>query len=166
MRTNAWIALELSIAQAWWAYYQWVLGGQEGTEPPLDNFGKNAIRRLVDLDFSFQCFKKATIGAQDFRMLSVFDVTEAQLNLGYTQYGNAEEGGGYAVVGLWTWVAGDPLCLLDDSFNWRPAQVLKFMPDECADPECATTVPASEVWDVALLAGQPPRVLPIEALIR
>lgn len=152
MRVNAWIALERSISISWWDYYQWLRSDRMGVEPDLDTFGKNALRKLIDLDFAFQCFEAATIQSKVWRMLSVYDVTDAQLNAGYSQYGDAETGGDYAVIGKWTWNAGDPVCLIDLQWNWRPTQVKEFMP-------------GGDLWDVNLLAGQPPRVLPSEARI-
>ena len=160
MRTNAWITLENNLALTWWDYYQWFIGGQEGPEPPLDDFGKKAIRKLVDIDFAFKCFKKANILSREWRMLSVYDVTENQLEAGYNQYGDAAQGGDYAVAGYWEWRAGDPMCALLPTYQWRPNQVIEYMPDVCDDPDCTTQSPATEVWDVNLLAGQPPRLLP------
>lgn len=162
MRTNAWITLENNLAISWWNYYKWAIADPDtrGAEPPLDNFGKNAVRKLVDLDFAFRCFKKATIQTREWRMLSVYDITDNQLNAGYTQYGDAEEGGDYAVAGKWTWSPGDSSCLIDLQWNWRPNQVLLFMPDVCDDHDCTTQSPATEITDVNLLAGQPGREFP------
>ena len=165
MNTNAWITLENTLALTWWDYYQWAINPDpnRGPAPPIDPFGEKAVRRLVDVDHAFRCFKKATIQSREWRLLSVWGVTHGQLQAGYNAYGDAEAGGDYAVVGFWAWNArGDAYCPIDLRYNWRPAQVIKYMPDECADPDCATTVPADEVWDVVLLAGQPPRELPAE----
>ncbi len=161
MRVNAWITLENTLALTWWDYYKWLRDGQQGPEPVLDEFGKKALRKLVDLEFAFKCFKKADIQGRQWRLLSIYDVTDNQLNAGYTQYGDAEEGGDYAVVGKWTWTLGDPRAQIDLQWNWRPNQVVAFMPDRCAEPpECTQYEAASYVWDVNLLAGQPPRVFP------
>lgn len=168
MYTNAWVTLRNSLALQWWDYYQWYIADPDtrGPEPSLSNWDKAAVRKLVDIDFAFQAYKKATILNDDWRLLSVWGVTKQQLDSGYVQHGDAESGGDYAVVGYWTWNSSyDDYCPLMPDYNWRPAQVVKFMPDVCADPGCTSTVSATEVVDVNLLAGQPPREFPLEARI-
>ena len=166
MRTNGWITLENTRALAWWDWLQWYQGDQTDPEPELTNWEKNAIKKLVDIEYAFRAYKKATIQLREWRLLSVWDVTVQQLNAGYAVLGDAEEGGDYGVAGYWEWEAGDAESQWMPEFDWRPNTVIRYMPDECVDPpECTETQPATEVWDVNLLAGQPPRILPEDPII-
>ena len=161
MRTNAWITLENIRALAWWDWYKWNRDGQEGEEPPLDNWAKNAIRKLGDIEFAFQCFEKATIQSREWRMLCLWDVTQAQVDAGYAQYGDAEQGGDYGAVGFWTWEENprSAKSQLQPYYNWRPNTVIRYMPEK------EQGVPPTKVWDVVLLAGQPPRELPEDTIL-
>ena len=160
--TNAWVTLRESLAQAWWAWYRWFVDGQEGPEPPLSNWDKNAIRKLVDIEHAFRAYKKASLLGDQWRLLSVWGVTESQVEAGYDQHGDAISGGDYGVIGFWSWDdRNDDYCPINPKYPWKPNQVIEYMPDECIDrPECTTKQPADYVWDVNLGAGQPPRELP------
>ena len=156
MRTNAWVTLENTLALAWWDWYKWNRDGRQGDEPPLDNWGKNAITKLSDIENAFQVFKKATIQQREWRMLSLWDITKSQADAGYAQYGDAEEGGDYGVTGFWEWddAQRNVKCVLMPYYNWRPNSVIKYMPDN------QDGSPAEEITDVTLLSGQPPKELP------
>ncbi len=163
MNSNAWIILENNLALSWWQYYQWWLSDPDnrGPEPSLSEWDKKAIRKLIDINHNFRAFKKASFLGLEWRMLSVWNVTENQANAGYAQHGDAEQGGNYAVAGFWTWsTKNDPLCPISDSYNWRPTQVIQFMPDECVPPDCETQQPATSISDVVLLHRQPPKEFP------
>lgn len=158
---NVWLTLENTVALSWKTWWLWLIGGGEGAEPALDSFGKNAMRKLVDKDYYYKVWKKATIGPKDWRLLSVYNVTQQQIDNMYSQYGDAEVGGDFGVAGRWTWQDEDAVSAYDSSITWYPEKILKFMPDECVDPpDCMTTQPATVIWDVNLLAGQPPREIP------
>ena len=159
--TNAWVTLRESLAQAWWSWYQWLLSDQQGPEPALSNWDKNAIRKLVDIEFAFRAYKKADLLGDQWRLLSVWGVTESQVEAGYAQHGDAASGGDYGVIGFWSWSnRADDYCPINPKYPWKPNQVIAYMPDECVDVDCTSTQPARYVWDVNLGAGQPPRELP------
>ncbi len=159
MRSNAWIALENSIAQAWKQWYLWYIGDQQDPEPALDEWDKKAIRKLVDIDFAYGAFKKAQAGGKTWHCLAVWDVTHQMIQSGYNHHGDANEGGNFECAGLWFWEEGDGICWRDNTFGWQPAQVIKFMPDECIerDPDgaCVTYGPATELKAVQRVQGQP-----------
>ena len=166
MFTSAWVTFENTLALRMFDWFKWFTGNQEDPEPELDNWSKNAIRKMVDIDYAFRAYKKATIQQREWRMLALWNVTLQQLDSGYAVHGDAETGGDYGVIGYWTWEnRNDQNSVWQAEYNWRPTQVIRYMPDECADPDCATTLPASEITDVVLLAGQPPRELPAEPRI-
>ncbi len=158
-RSNAWIALEHSVAQAWKQWYVWLRDGQQGPEPALDEWDKKAIRKLVDIDFAYDAFKKAQAGGKTWHCLAVWDVTHQMIQSGYNHHGDANEGGNFECAGLWWWESGDGICQRDETFGWQPIQVLKFMPDECtaydAQGDCTNYQPATELRAVQLVAGQP-----------
>lgn len=161
MRTNAWVRITDALAQTWRTWALWAYGDRMGPEPPLHSFAKEILRHTVDLAYASSAYKIATIDSVEWVMGSVHDVTKDQLQDGYTVYPNEWE-----VVGMWYWQHGYSYCQMEDSFSWKPDEALLFMPDECADPpDCASMVPATEVRDVSLLAGQPPRAFPSEARI-
>ncbi len=159
MRSNAWIALEHSIAQTWKQWYLWFVGDQQGPEPALDEWDKKAIRKLVDIDFAYGAFKKAQAGGKTWHCLAVWDVTHRMIQSGYNHHGDANEGGNFECAGLWWWNAGDGICSRDETFGWQPNQVIKFMPDECTgydtEGNCTGYAPATELKNVQLVAGQP-----------
>lgn len=160
MRTNAWITIENSLAISWWQWFQWYQGDQSGPEPPIAEWDKKALRRLVDLDFSFQAFQTAQSLGKTWRMLSVYDVTHGNIQAGFNHHGEASEGGDLGCAGFWEWEPGDDLCELSDVYPWYPNQVIKFIPDRCVEPDCATTQPATEIFQISLLMGQPWRDIP------
>lgn len=150
MNTNAWVRITETLAQAWKTWLQW---DQVPPEPPISDFGKEMLNHVIDYPFSFQAYKPATIDMVAWRMGNFHQVTVDQMQQGYTEYPNEWE-----VIGMWCWQPGEPSCLLTDAFPWKPDEALLFMPDKCADPpDCTNMVPATEVEDVSLLAGQPPR---------
>ncbi len=159
MRSNAWIALEHSIAQAWKQWYLWYINGQQGPEPALDEWDKKAIRKMVDIDFAYGVFKKAQAGGKDWHCLAVWDVTHQMIQSGYNHHGDANAGGNFECAGLWWWTPGDGLCWRDETFGWQPNQVMKFMPDECtgrdAQGNCIAYAPATELRAVQRVQGQP-----------
>ncbi len=159
MRSNAWIALEHSVAQAWKQWYLWLIGGREGPEPALDQWDKKAIRKLVDIDFAYGAFKKAQAGGKTWHCLAVWDITHQMIQSGYNHHGDANEGGNFECAGLWWWEPGDGICERDETFGWQPNHVIKFMPDDCValDPvgNCSSYAPAAELKSVQLVAGQP-----------
>ena len=157
MRTNAWVTIERSIALTWRDWIRWSDGDQLAPEPSLTNWEKKAARRLADMEYIFKRFLRPTILTKVWIMLSVYDVTVAEVNSGYSQLGDAESGGDFACAGFWEWTDGDTECSLSPVYTWRPNQVLLFMPPTI---EGETEVPATEVRDVNLLFGQPPRELP------
>lgn len=157
-KTNAWITLENTRAMAWWDWYQWAQDARTnpnpGPEPELDNWAKNALRKMGDVTFNYQKFRKATIQQREWRMFAIWDITKEQADSGYEQYGDAEEGGDYAVSGFWEWNEGDIESALMPYYNWRPNALLKYMP---LNPDGSEP---TEVTDVFLQAGQPPKELP------
>ena len=175
--TSAWVTFENTLALRMFDWYKWYLEpvdpetGEPKPEPELDNWTKNAIRKMVDISYAFQAYKKATIQEREWRMLALWDVTLQQLNSGYAVHGDAETGGDYGVIGYWTWeTRDDQSSIWQAEYNWRPSSVIKYMPDECVEfgpdtGECVDYGPATRVWDVNLLAGQPPRVLPPQVII-
>lgn len=159
-RTNAWGRLTESKAQEWNAWGTWNAGDKQEPEPPLDDWGKEMIGHIVDPGFSFEAYKMATIDTVSWRMGSLYGVTVEQMQEGYTAYP-----GEWSVVGMWEWMPGDARSALSGAFPYDSAEALLFMPDVCQDPpDCTTMVPASEVVDVVLLAGQPPREFPPETM--
>lgn len=161
MRTNAWVTVERDRALSWKAWVDWSLADPEtrGDEPPLSAWEKNAARKLHDADYLFKGFLRPTIATKVWVMLSVYDVTEAQLAAGYAQLGDAATGGDFGVAGAWRWFPGQSFCQWWDLYAWRGNQVLQFMPPTY-DPE-GTPIPAVGVRDVNVLFGQPPREFPV-----
>ncbi len=161
--TNAWLAFENSLAASMWAWYLWYLSDRDGVEPSLSEWDKRAVRKLADMKFIIARFLQASGGGKTWRLLSVYDVTKAQIDAGYARHGDASEGGDFECAGLWTWNPGDTLCVRDDTYGWQPAQVLKFMPAVCTSydvaGDCLVYVDATELADVSLVMGQPPRDL-------
>lgn len=140
----------------WLSWWRWFIGDRAEVEPALTAWEKNAVKRLADKEYIFKRFLRPTILTKVWVMLSVYDVTPAQIASGYTQLGDAEVGGNFACAGYWEWSKGDTVCrYVDLGYPWRPAQVLNFMPPITL-PD-GTTTPATEVRDVNLLLGQPPR---------
>lgn len=157
-RTNAWITLEKVRALAWREWRRWYEGDQSEPEPPLTNFEKKAARRLIGMEFLFQRFLRPTIATRDWILISVYDVTEAEIDAGYTQLGEAPTGD-FGLAGHWRWLPGQDFCQFDNlGRDWLPAQVLKFMPPTY--DESGTEIPATGVRDVNLILGQPPREFP------
>ena len=148
-RSNAWLSLENTLALAWWDYYQWIIGGRKGPEPPLSDWDKKAVEKLTDIEFSFRVFVKASGGGKEWRMFSIWGVTKAQIDAGYRQHGDAHEGGDFECAGLWYWEHPDTQCRRDETYGWHPVQVARFMPPHCGGVLC----------DAVLLSGQPPRDL-------
>ena len=160
MRTNAWITVENSLAISWWNWLQWFSGDRTEPEPVISEWDKKALTRLVDMTWSFQAFQPADALGKTWRMFGVYDVTHGNIEAGFNQHGKAEEGGDLGVAGFWSWEPGDPECALSDEYPWRPDQVIKFIPDQCAAPDCATQDPATEIYQISLLMGQPWREIP------
>lgn len=153
MNTNAWVRVTDALAQTWRAWALWYQGPQEEPEPPLSPFAKSVLRHVVDWPFAFNAYKVASIDSVEWRLGSVYGVTKEQLQAGYTVYPDE-----WKVVGFWTWEPGEALCALDPEYPFDADEALLFMPDTCVDqPGCADMAPATEVQDVSLLAGQPPR---------
>lgn len=158
MNTNAWITVERDRAITWRDWCRWWLGGSEGPEPPLTAWEKKAVCRLADMEFIFRGFLRPVILTKTWIMLSVYDVTPAEIQSGYTQLGDAEAGGDFGCAGYWLWHPGQAVAAYVDLYPWRPTQVLQFMPpvaDESGIPQ-----PATEIRDVNLVLGQPPREFP------
>lgn len=159
MRTNAWITIEKQRALSWRAWYRWLLGEQTEPEPDLSNWEKKAVTRLADAEYIFKRFLRPTILAKDWIMLSVYDVTHAEIQSGYNELGDASVGGDFACVGYWAWQPGQSFCLWDPTYDWNGNQLLKFMPPTYDDQ--GQEIPATGVRDVNLLFGQPPREFPV-----
>ncbi len=141
--------MEKTLAVSWWNWYQWYIGDQSGVEPPLSDWDKKAVRRLVDHDFSFRVFQEGTGGGKQWRLLSIVGVTKAQIDAGYRQHGDAHEGGDFECAGLWYWQPHDSFCRRDETYGWHPQRVVQFMPPGCQGVLC----------DATLVNGQPPREL-------
>lgn len=157
-RTNAWITVEKDRALSWRDWLRWEIatasGEEAGEEPILSLWEEKAARRLGDMEYIFKAFLQPSILAKTWIMLSVYDVTQGEIESGYTHLGDAEEGGDFACAGYWEWRRHDDLSsFVDLGYPWRPTQLLKFMPDYDGTP-------ATEVSDVNVLFGQPPRVFP------
>ncbi len=160
MRTNVWLTVENNLAISWWQWLQWYTGDRTGPEPSISEWDKKALTRLVDLTWSFQAFQPADALGKTWRMLSVYDVTHGNIQAGFNQHGEASEGGDLGCAGFWSWEPGDPICVLSDVYPWHPQQVSKFIPDQCADLDCSTQEPATEIFQISLLMGQPWRDIP------
>ena len=167
MRNNVWLTIENTLAVSWWNWVQWYQGGQQGAEPPITDWDKKALTKVIDLTWSAKAFKKATIPQlapkDQWRLWSMYDIKLPEwLDAGYAQHGRAEEGGDLGVAGVWYWAEEDTFCAYDDSgaYPWKPNQVLLFMPDECANEDCTETQPATQIRDVSFIVGQPPREFP------
>ncbi len=158
MRSNAWIIIEKLRALSWRAWLRWRNDPESGDEPPLSEWEQKAASALHDQEYIFRGFLRPEILGKVWIMLSVYDVTAAQIATGYANLGDAESGGDFACAGFWTWEAGDQSCVFVALYPWRAGQIVGFMPptyDENGDE-----VPAVGVRDVNVLFGQPPRVFP------
>ncbi len=160
MRTNAWITIENSLAISWWNWLQWFSGDRTDPEPALSEWDKKALTRLVDMQWSFQAFQTANILGKTWRMFSIYDVTHGNIDAGFNQHGRAVDGGDLDCAGFWEWEDGDEVCALSDVYEWRPTQVIKFIPDQCGNEDCTITEPATEIFQISLLMGQPWRDIP------
>lgn len=159
IRSNAWITLEKVRALSWRDWRRWYESDQSESEPPLTNFEKKAVLRLIGMEFLFKKFLRPTIATRDWIMISVYDVTEREIQAGYNQLGEAPSGD-FALAGYWIWQPGQSFCQFQDlGYPWLSAQVLKFMPPTYDDQGQA--IPASGVRDVNLIMGQPPREFPV-----
>lgn len=158
VRSNAWITLEETRALSWRDWRRWHEGDQSLPEPPLTNFEKKAVLRLIGMEFLFKRFLRPTIATREWIMISLYDVAENEIDAGYNQLGDAASGGDFALAGYWRWLPGQSFCQFDDlGYGWLPAQVLKFMPPTF---DGVTEIPATGVRDVNLIMGQPPREFP------
>ena len=97
-RTNCWLTIELALAQTWKTWYNWAIGDRQEPEPPLSTWDKNAItKKIIDKEFSFNAFKRATIeqlAPKDrWVMLSLYDITHGNIEAGFNQHGEASQGG-------------------------------------------------------------------------
>ena len=161
-RVNVWLTIENALAVSWWQWVQWYQGDQQDPEPPITDWDKNALTKVIDLDWAAKTYKKATIPQlapkDKWRLWNIYDIKVPQwVEAGFNQHGRAEEGGDIGVAGIWRWNPGDDVCKFDGQYGWKPNQVVLFMPDICDDPECTTLSPATEITDVSLLVGQPGR---------
>ncbi len=160
MRSNAWITIERDRAISWRTWYLWWMSGQEELEPPLTQWEKKAVRRLADMEYISKAFLRPTILTKVWIMLSVYDITPAEIASGYTQLGDAATGGDFGCAGYWEWTRGQSFCqYIDLGYPWRPNQVLSFMPPTY--DEDGVAIPAVGVRDVNVLFGQPPREFPV-----
>lgn len=126
----------------------------------ISQWEKNAVRRLMDMEYIYKRFLRPVIMTKTWIMLSIYDVTEAQIQSGYTQLGDAEAGGDFACVAFWQWLPGQSFSqFVNLGYPWRPNQVLSFMPPTL-DPN-GVEIPATGLRDVNLLFGQPPREFPL-----
>ncbi len=158
-RTNAWVTLEKTRALTWRDWRRWYEGGQAGAEPALSDFEKKATLRLVGMEYLYKRFLQPTIATRQWIMLSLYDVTENDIDAGYNQLGDASSGGDFGLAGYWEWFPGQSSCQFDDlARGWLPAQVLKFMPPTY--DQAGGEIPATGVRDVNLIFGQPPREFP------
>lgn len=158
MRTNAWITVERTRALSWRDWWRWSIGDQEELEPPITDWERKAVQRIVDAEYIFKRFLRPTILTKVWIMLSVYDVTMQEIQSAYTQLGDAEAGGDFACAGFWEWEPEQSFCQWNPFYQWRPAQVLQFMPPTY--DQDGTEIPATGVRDVNLLFGQPPREFP------
>lgn len=160
MRTNAWIIIERDRALSWRAWLRWLISDEDPRppEPPLTPWERKAALRLYDMEYIFKRFLRPTILGKVWIMLSVYDVTRAEIESGYTQLGDAAEGGDFGLTGAWTWKRGQDFCQFVNVRPWLPVQVLKFMPPTYDDD--GNPIPATGIRDVNLLFGQPPREFP------
>ncbi len=157
-RTNAWITLERDRALTWRDWRRWYESEQTEPEPALSNFEKKATLRLIGMEFLFKKFLRPTIATRVWIMISVYDVTESEIQAGYSQLGEAPTGD-FGLAGFWSWLPGQDFCQFQDlGYPWLSAQVLKFMPPTF-DSE-GIEIPATGVRDVNLIMGQPPREFP------
>lgn len=158
MRSNAWIIIERARALTWREWLRWLADPESGDEPTLTDWEQKAAVRLHDMEYIFKRFLRPSILGKIWIMLSVYDVSPAQIASGYANLGDAETGGDFACVGFWTWVEHDSSSVFVALYPWRPNQVINFMPPTY-DEEGAE-VPAVGVRDVNLLFGQPRRTFP------
>ncbi len=162
-RVNVWLTIENALAVSWWQWVQWYRNdGDPANEPSIADWDKNALTKVIDLDWSAKAYKKATIPQlapkDQWRLWNIYDIKVPQwIEAGFNQHGRAEEGGDIGIAGIWKWTPGSTICKYEPLYPWKPNQVVLFMPDTCNDPECTTTNPATEITDVSLVMGQPPR---------
>ena len=170
MRNNVWLTIENALAVSWWQWVQWYrTDGDPANEPTIDDWDKGALSKVIDLDWSAKAYKKATIvplaPKDEWRLWNIYDIKLPEwLEAGYARHGKAEEGGDLGIAGAWTWTEKNSMCVYDETYPWKPNQVVLFMPDVCANynpqGECDTYESATQIVDVSLLMGQPPRHFP------
>lgn len=159
MNTNGWIIVERDRMLSWRDWYLWARGDRMDPEPDISQWEQGAVRKLAHMDYIYRRFLRPTILTKVWIMLSLYGVTPQQIQSGYSQLGDAATGGDFGLMGYWEWNRGSRFSsYVDLGVPWRPVQVLRFMPPTVAEDD--TEIPATEVRDVNLLLGQPPREFP------
>ncbi len=159
MRTNAWVTVERDRALSWQTWLDWYHAGGDGDEPPLSNYEKNVALKLSDQTYLFKGFLRPTILMKVWIMLSLYDVTESQIDNGYAQLGDAVSGGDFGCAGFWQWDLSMSFCQWISPYGWHGGQVLQFMPPTYTAE--GVEIPATGVRDVNVMLGQPPREFPV-----
>lgn len=158
--TNAWITVEKNRALTWRDYELWRRDPELYTQPTeISAWEKKAVRRVSDMGHLFKAFLRPEILTKQWIMLSVYEISAADIASGYNQLGDAETGGDFGCAGFWEWEAGWSFCRFVPLYAWRPNQVLLFMPPTYTQE--GVEVPATGVRDVNVAFGQPPREFPI-----
>ena len=169
--TNCWAFLQKDLADSWEAWWQWYKeqldpkAGEPGPEPEIAQWDKSRIRTMIHQDFAFVCFNPPQEWeGRQWRLLNFCDISRGSINAGIQLHGDAFAGGNFNALGYWRWTSRDQEYSEQiPQIDYRPDVAILFMPPECTaynqQGECIAWQPATQVTDVNLAAGQPPRDL-------
>lgn len=153
--TNCWLLIEKNLANSWQKWWSWHNEGRQGLEPNIHEWDKARIKGMVDASFAFHAFDPPKYWeGREWRLFSIYGVSKDDIKEGISLHGDALEGGNFNVVGYWTWT--DRKQQRSEQVRrkqYRPDIVGLFMKED-----------ASDISDINLLAGQPPRDLSPSAL--
>lgn len=170
--TNCWAFLHKPLAddwEAWWEWYKVQVDPDTGDplpEPDIHQWDKSRIRTMIHQDYAFHAYDPPQIwDGREWRLLNFYNISRGNINAGTQLHGDAFAGGDFNALGYWTWKSrDDEYSEQIKQIDYRPDIAVLFMPPVCTEynqttGECITEEPASEVTDVNLAAGQPPRDL-------
>lgn len=170
--TNCWAFLHKPLVDAWEAWWEWYkqqfdpVTGDPISEPELDGWDKSRILTMIHQDFAFHAYDPPQMwDGREWRMLNFYNISRGNITAGIALHGDAFAGGDFNALGYWVWESrDDPFSQKIPQIEYRPDIAILFMPPECvvfdqASGECLQYEPATEVTDVNLAAGQPPRDL-------
>lgn len=163
--TNCWLFLHKPLADQWEAWWFWLTHDIESPEPSIDGWDKARIRSMADQNFAFSAFSPAqTWDGREWRLLNTYDISRGNINAGIQLHGDAFSGGDFNALGYWEWKSRDDAQSEKiKQIDYRPDIAILFMPPVCieldSEGNCIASEDATEVTDVNLVAGQPPRDL-------